>query len=68
MSYVKINVGKMMELAVSAPLGFYGSFFGYGAACYSIRYIFLLKGDISHLLKVNGGAFTTLEIRATAVD
>jgi hypothetical protein len=49
-------------------LGFYGSVFGYGAACYSIRYIFLLNGDISHLLKVNGGAFTTLEIRATAVD
>lgn len=68
MSYVKIDVGKMMELAVSAPLGFYGSIFRYGADCYSVRYIFLLKGDISHLMKVNGGAFTTLEMRATAVD
>jgi|SRR3954467_490293 hypothetical protein len=68
MGYVKIDVGKMMELAVSAPLGVYGKIFGCRAACYSVRYIFLLKGDISHLTKVNGSAFTTLEIRATAVD
>ena len=69
MGYVKIDDGKMMELAVSAPLGIYGSNFGYKTTCYSVRYIFFVKCDIS-LMKVNGSAFTTLEIPAnvTAVD
>jgi hypothetical protein len=70
MGYVKIDDGKMMELAVSAPLGIYGSNFGYRAALLLCSIYFPFKRRYFYLMKVNGSAFTTLEIRAnvTAVD
>jgi hypothetical protein len=61
---------KSWSLLSAHHWGFMAQFLDMGLLATLFDIFFLLKGDISHLLKVNGGAFTftTLEIRATAVD